>query len=134
MSSSQNTLSGNVRRAPIVAALLIGAFVAILNQTLISVALPKMMNDLNIDANVAQWLSMGFMLVNGVLIPVTAFLIARFSTRKLFISAMIIFSLGTLLCAIAPSFSILLIGRLIQAAGAGIMMPLMMVVILTFFR
>ncbi len=127
------TLPGNVRRAPIVAALLIGAFVAILNQTLISVALPKMMNDLNVDTNVAQWLSTGFMLVNGVLIPVTAFLIARFSTRKLFISAMIIFSIGTLLCAIAPSFSILLIGRLIQAAGAGIMMPLMMVVILNIY-
>ncbi|KAF6580361.1 DHA2 family efflux MFS transporter permease subunit [Paenibacillus sp. EKM212P] len=127
------TLPGNVRRAPIVAALLIGAIVAILNQTLISVALPKMMSDLNIDANIAQWLSTGFMLVNGVLIPVTAFLIARFSTRKLFISAMTIFSIGTLLCAIAPSFSILLIGRLIQAAGAGIMMPLMMVVILNIY-
>lgn len=59
------TLPGNVRRAPIVAALLIGAIVAILNQTLISVALPKMMSDLNIDANIAQWLSTGFMLVNG---------------------------------------------------------------------
>ncbi|WP_017427595.1 DHA2 family efflux MFS transporter permease subunit [Paenibacillus sp. ICGEB2008] len=127
------TLPGNVRRAPIVAALLIGAIVAILNQTLISVALPKMMSDLNVDANIAQWLSTGFMLVNGVLIPVTAFLIARFSTRKLFISAMTIFSIGTLLCAIAPSFSILLIGRLIQAAGAGIMMPLMMVVILNIY-
>ncbi|PNQ80547.1 DHA2 family efflux MFS transporter permease subunit [Paenibacillus sp. F4] len=127
------TLPGNVRRAPIVAALLIGAIVAILNQTLISVALPKMMSDLNIDANIAQWLSTGFMLVNGVLIPVTAFLIARFSTRKLFISAMTIFSIGTLLCAIAPSFSTLLIGRLIQAAGAGIMMPLMMVVILNIY-
>ncbi|WP_336077082.1 DHA2 family efflux MFS transporter permease subunit [Paenibacillus sp. 203] len=127
------TLPGNVRRAPIVAALLIGAIVAILNQTLISVALPKMMSDLNIDANIAQWLSTGFMLVNGVLIPVTAFLIARFSTRKLFISAMTIFSIGTLLCAIAPSFSVLLIGRLIQAAGAGIMMPLMMVVILNIY-
>ncbi len=128
------TLPGNVRRAPIVAALLIGAIVAILNQTLISVALPKMMSDLNVDANIAQWLSTGFMLVNGVLIPVTAFLIARFSTRKLFISAMTIFSIGTLLCAIAPSFSILLIGRLIQAAGAGIMMPLMMVVILNIYQ
>ncbi|MXO81459.1 DHA2 family efflux MFS transporter permease subunit, partial [Paenibacillus sp. OT2-17] len=127
------TLPGNLRRAPIVAALLIGAIVAILNQTLISVALPKMMSDLNIDANIAQWLSTGFMLVNGVLIPVTAFLIARFSTRKLFISAITIFSIGTLLCAVAPSFSILLIGRLIQAAGAGIMMPLMMVVILNIY-
>ncbi|MGZ0041643.1 DHA2 family efflux MFS transporter permease subunit [Paenibacillus ottowii] len=133
MSSPQTTLSGNVRRAPIVAALLIGAIVAILNQTLISVALPKMMSDLNVDANIAQWLSTGFMLVNGVLIPVTAFLIARFSTRTLFMSAMTIFSIGTLLCAIAPSFSILLIGRLIQAAGAGIMMPLMMVVILNIY-
>src|SRR5699024_3243333 len=66
-----------------------------------------------------------FMLVNGIMIPVTAFLIERFTSRQLLLTAMSIFAVGTLLCAIGIDFSMLLIGRVLQAAGAGIMMPLM---------
>ncbi|WP_420802075.1 DHA2 family efflux MFS transporter permease subunit [Tumebacillus flagellatus] len=113
--------------------LLLGAFVAILNQTLINVALPHMMNDLNVSANVIQWLVTGYMLVNGVLIPITAFLIERFGARKLFIAAMSLFTLGAVICAISSNFSIMLVGRLVQASGAGIIMPLMMTVFLTVF-
>jgi EmrB/QacA subfamily drug resistance transporter len=117
----------------LLAVLLLGAFVAILNQTLINVALPHLMNDLNVATNVAQWLVTGYMLVNGVMIPITAFLIERFGTRLLFITAMILFTAGAFVCALAPSFSIMLIGRLVQASGAGIVMPLMMTVFLTIF-
>ncbi|WP_419158082.1 DHA2 family efflux MFS transporter permease subunit [Rossellomorea sp. BNER] len=113
--------------------MLLGAFVAILNQTLMNVALPEMMIDLEISANTAQWLTTGYMLVNGVLIPVTAFLIERFTTRQLFLTSMGLFAAGTLICAVAPDFSILLLGRVVQAAGAGIIMPLLMIVILTIF-
>jgi EmrB/QacA subfamily drug resistance transporter len=113
--------------------LLLGAFVAILNQTLINVALPHMMNDLNVSANVIQWLVTGYMLVNGVLIPITAYLIERYGARKLFIAAMALFTGGAVICAIAPNFGIMLTGRLIQASGAGIIMPLMMTVFLTVF-
>ncbi|MGG1880476.1 DHA2 family efflux MFS transporter permease subunit [Paenibacillus cisolokensis] len=123
----------NIKKGPIIAALMIGAFVAILNQTLMNVALPSIMTSLDIKPTIAQWLTTGFMLVNGVLIPVTAFLIARFSTRQLFITAMSVFSLGTLICAISPNFGFLLTGRLVQAAGAGIIMPLMTVVFLNIF-
>lgn len=122
-----------IKKGPIIAALMIGAFVAILNQTLMNVALPSIMDNLNIKPTIAQWLTTGFMLVNGVLIPVTAYLIARFSTRQLFISAMTLFTIGTLLCAISPNFAFLLTGRLVQAAGAGILMPLMTVVFLNIF-
>lgn len=122
-----------VKKGPIIAALMIGAFVAILNQTLMNVALPSIMDSLSIKPTVAQWLTTGFMLVNGVLIPVTAYLIARFSTRQLFISAMTLFTIGTLLCAISPNFAFLLTGRLVQASGAGILMPLMTVVFLNIF-
>lgn len=80
-----------------------------------------------------QWLATGFMLVNGVLIPVTAFLMKRFSTRQLFISSMLLLLFGSVFCAIATSFSVLLIGRMIQAAGAGIIMPLMMSVAMFIF-
>ncbi|SDK28789.1 MDR family MFS transporter [Sediminibacillus albus] len=120
-------------RFPIVAVLLAGAFVAILNQTLMSTAIPHIMSDFHITENTAQWLTTIFMLVNGIMIPITAFLIETFTTRKLFISAMSCFAVGTLICGIAPSFFILMVGRVIQAAGAGIMLPLMMTVFLTIF-
>ncbi|MCC3373053.1 DHA2 family efflux MFS transporter permease subunit [Cohnella sp. REN36] len=128
-----NAIGNTIRRGPIVAALLIGAFVAILSQTLLNVALPKMMEDLNIGPNTIQWLSTGYMLVNGVVIPVTAFLIARFTTRQLYMVAMGLFTIGTIVAAVAPGFELVLTGRLIQAVGAGIMMPLMSVVFLTIF-
>lgn len=115
------------------ASLLIGAFVALLAQTLLNVALPKIMEDLNVSANTVQWLSNGYMLVNGVLIPVSAYLISKFTTRKLFITSVSLFVIGTILCAIAPGFETLLAGRLVQAAGAGILMPLMSIVFLTIF-
>lgn len=133
MNNSQAQSIEHIKKGPIIAALLIGAFVAFLNQTLMNVALPKIMDDLGIQASTGQWLTTGFMLVNGVLIPVTAFLIARFSTRQLFISAMSLFTIGTLICALSPSFAVLMVGRLVQAAGAGILMPLMTVVFLNIF-
>ncbi|MEC0172167.1 DHA2 family efflux MFS transporter permease subunit [Paenibacillus graminis] len=125
--------SKTIRRGPIIAALLIGAFVALLNQTLMNVALPKMMEDLKIAANTAQWLTTGFMLVNGVLIPISAYLVEKFTTRQLFTTAMMLFSIGTLVCAIGTGFEMIMVGRVIQAVGAGILMPLMNIVFLRIF-
>lgn len=123
----------NIKKGPILTVLILGAFVSLLNQTLMNVALPSIMEDLNIGESTAQWITTGFMLVNGVLIPVTAFLMERFSTRQLFLTAMGLFAGGTLICGIAPDFSILMAGRIIQAAGAGIMMPLLTTVVLALF-
>lgn len=122
-----------LKKGPILVALLIGAFVALLNQTLLNVALPTMAKDLNVETTVIQWLSTGFMLVNGVMVPVTAYLMARFTSRNLFITAMSLFTVGTLLCAFSDSFGLLLVGRMVQASGAGILMPLMTFTILTIF-
>jgi EmrB/QacA subfamily drug resistance transporter len=113
--------------------MILGAFLATLNQTVMSVAVPELMIDFNITAATAQWLTTGYMLVNGVLIPITAYLMQRFTTRELFQTSMFIFLAGTIVSAVATSFPILLTGRLIQAAGAGIIMPLLMNVILTLF-
>lgn len=113
--------------------MIIGAFLATFNQTIMSVAIPKLMNDFHINASTAQWLTTGYMLVNGVLIPITAFLMKRFTTRQLFQSSMIIFLVGTIASAMAPNFAVLLTGRLIQAAGAGIIMPLLTNVVLSLF-
>lgn len=126
-------MTETLRRGPILAALILAAFVALLNQTLLNVALPKMMEDLGITAATVQWLSTGYMLVNGVLVPISAYLIEKFTTRKLFTTAVVLFLIGTVIAALAPSFGVLLTGRLVQAAGAGILMPLMSIVVLTIF-
>ncbi|MGM0899106.1 MAG: MDR family MFS transporter [Bacillota bacterium] len=117
----------------IIAILFSGAFVAIFNQTLLNIALPEIMIDLSVDAATAQWLVTGYMLVNGILIPASAYLIQRYSNRAIFIVAMSLFSLGTMLAGVAPTFAVLLIGRMVQAAGAALMMPLLMNVMLAAF-
>ncbi|MEC1580081.1 DHA2 family efflux MFS transporter permease subunit [Bacillus subtilis] len=113
--------------------MILGAFLATLNQTIMSVATPELMVDFDISATTAQWLTTGYMLVNGILIPITAYFMQRFTTRQLFQSSMFIFLAGTIVSAIGTNFPVLLTGRMIQAAGAGIIMPLLMNVILTLF-
>ncbi|MCA0987559.1 MDR family MFS transporter [Guptibacillus algicola] len=117
----------------IAALLLAGSFITILNQTLMITAIPPIMDEMNITANTAQWLTTVFMLVNGIMIPVSAFLLERFTTRQLFIVAMGIFSVGTIVGGLAPNFGVLLMGRVIQSAGAGVMLPLMQTVFLMIF-
>lgn len=120
-------------KKPLLAVLMAGVFVAILNQTLLATALPHIMEDLDITANTAQWLTTVFMLVNGVMIPITAFLINKYTTRHLFFVAMGLFATGTIICALAPGFSVLMIGRIVQASGAGIMMPLAQTILFVIF-
>ncbi|WP_031218860.1 DHA2 family efflux MFS transporter permease subunit [Alicyclobacillus acidoterrestris] len=128
-----NRAPSTVRTGPIFAIILIGAFVAFLNQTLINVALPQMMDRLHITATTGDWLTTIYMLVNGIVIPVTAFLMDRFTTRQLYITAMSLFTAGTLICFIAPNFGCILVGRVVQAAGAGILFPLITNIIFTLF-
>lgn len=118
---------------PLLFVLLSGAFITILNQTLLATALPPIMNDLNISESTVQWLQSAFMLVNGIMIPITAFLIGKFSTRTLFLTAMGVFATGTLVAAVSPGFTFLLIGRMLQGAGAGIMMPLLQTILFLIF-
>ncbi|MEW9676702.1 MDR family MFS transporter [Lentibacillus sp. L22] len=117
----------------IIILLLAGGFISILNQTTMITAIPPIMNEMHVSANTGQWLTTVFMLVNGVMIPVTAFLIERFTTRQLFITAMSVFAVGTAFSAIAPNFGTLLLGRIIQSTGAGVIMPLMQTVFLLIF-
>lgn len=115
----------------IIGTLLVAAFIVILNETIMNVAVPKVMADLRITASVAQWLSTGFMLTMAVIIPATGFLIQKFTTRTLFVAALGLFSLGTLVAGLAPGFPVLLAARVLQACGTGLMMPLLMTAILT---
>lgn len=111
--------------------MLVATFVVFLNETIIGVAIPQIMIALSIQESTAQWLSTAFMLTMAVVIPTTGFLMQRLSTRTVFILAMSLFTLGTAIAAIAPGFEILLAGRIVQASGTAIMMPLLMTTVMT---
>ncbi|PAV30488.1 MFS transporter [Virgibacillus profundi] len=123
----------DVKVMPIMLSVIIGAFFAILNETLLNIALTTLMDEFNITLPTVQWMATGFMLVMGVVIPVSALLLQWFTTRQLFLSTMIIFTIGTSISAIAPTFSVLLVGRLIQAVGTGLLMPIIFNVFLLIF-
>lgn len=112
--------------------LLLGSsFVVILNETVMGVALPVMMEALDISAAAGQWLTTVFLLAMSVVVPITGMLIQRVSTRALFVVAMSAFSVGTLIAACAPGLGVLLVGRVVQACGTAIMLPLLMTTVVT---
>lgn len=134
--SKETTLDAygkSYNRGLMVLVLLVGSFVTVLNQTILSTALPSIMDAFDISASTGQWLSTGYLLVNGIMIPISAWMITRYSTKLLYIGAMAFFLVGTVICFTAPSFELLLIGRLVQAAGAGISMPLLQTIMLSIF-
>ena len=118
------------RDRSVIILLLISAFVVILNETILSVALPPIMDDLDLAETTAQWLTTGFMLTMAVVIPTTGYLMGRFSTRQVFTLAMTTFTVGTVICAAAPTFLPLLLGRIVQASGTAVMMPLLMTTVM----
>jgi DHA2 family lincomycin resistance protein-like MFS transporter len=118
MDSARNRLVINL--------LLVATFVVILNETLMAVAIPRLMHDLQVTADAVQWLTTAFLLTMSVVIPVTGFLLQRMNTRPIFILAMSLFSLGTLIATLAPNLQALVLARIIQASGTAIMMPLLM--------
>ncbi|WP_258934054.1 MFS transporter [Nesterenkonia pannonica] len=114
-----------------IGALLVATFVMILNETIMNVALSPLMEEFQIPEPTVQWLTTAFMLTLAVVIPTTGYLIQRFSLRGVFTAAMLLFAAGTALAAAAPGFPVLLAGRVIQAAGTAIMLPLLMTTVLT---
>lgn len=111
--------------------LVFSAMVMMLNETILSVALPAIMEDFSVPATTAQWLTTGFMLTMAIVIPTTGFLLQRFSTRFIFTTALLFFIAGTIVAALAPAFSVLLTGRILQAIGTALIMPLLMTVAMT---
>jgi MFS transporter, DHA2 family, lincomycin resistance protein len=113
------------RTMRVIRLLLVSAFVVILNETLMGVAIPRLMDDLGVTASAAQWLTTAFMLTLAVVIPITGFLMLRFTTRQMFLAAMSLFTLGTIIATLAPGFEVLLLARIVQASGTAIMLPLL---------
>lgn len=106
-------------------------FIVILNETVIVNALPRLLVELDVDARTGQWLTSAFMLTLAVVIPVTGWFLQRVTTRQALAAAMSVFLLGTALCALAPGFGVLLAGRVVQATGTAVMLPLLMTTVMT---
>lgn len=115
----------------VIGVLLVATFVVILNETIMGVALPVLLTELDVTAAVGQWLTAGFLLTMSVVIPITGYLIQRVPTRVLYGVAMSLFSAGTLIAALAPGFAVLLAARVVQACGTAIMLPLLMTTVMT---
>ncbi|HJD77598.1 MAG TPA: DHA2 family efflux MFS transporter permease subunit [Corynebacterium pollutisoli] len=116
----------------IILIVLVGAaLVMFLNETILSVALPSIMADFSIPATTAQWLTTGFMLTMAVVIPTTGWILQRFTTKQVFLAAVTSFLVGTVVAAWAPTFTALLVGRIVQATGTALIMPLLMTVAMT---
>ncbi len=135
MTETVSTPPADVNRAPARSGLLIGilvlsAFVMILNETILSVALRDLTVDLRVPTTTVQWLTSGFLLTMAVVIPTTGFMLERFSPRQVFLFSLAAFSLGTLLSALAPGFGLLMAGRVVQACGTAVMLPLLMTTVM----
>ncbi|MBF6131636.1 multidrug efflux MFS transporter [Nocardia otitidiscaviarum] len=111
--------------------LVLATFVVILNETIMINAIPRLMHDLDVTERAAQWVSTAFMLTMAAVIPVTGWFLQRVSTRQAYAIAMGVFLAGTALSAVAPTFAVLLVGRVIQAGGTAVMMPLLMTTLMT---
>ncbi|TQN32235.1 DHA2 family lincomycin resistance protein-like MFS transporter [Haloactinospora alba] len=114
------------RAALLIGVLVVSAFVMILNETILSVALRDLSVELDVSTTTVQWLTSGFLLTMAVVIPTTGFLLERFTPRQIFLASLTLFILGTLISGFAPSFGVLLAGRVVQAGGTAVMVPLLM--------
>lgn len=127
MSKTADNKLGGFNKTMMIIVLLIGTFCTVLNQTLLSTALPKLMSTFDVSTATVQCLTTGFLMVNGIMIPLSAYLSTTVNTKWLYIGAM------TILAYTAPTFGVLLAGRLVQALGVGITMPLLQTIMLSIF-
>ena len=101
--------------------------------TALTTALPPIMGELRLDAATGQWLTSGYSLAMGIMMSLTAFLITRFPTRRLYLTSLLLFIAGSLLCVVAPGFEIMMVGRVLQAVGGGSLTSMAQVIVLTIF-
>lgn len=136
MQSNQRPMDINGKpynRAILVAVLTVGSFFTMLTGTFLATAYPAIMRSFDISTSTVQWLTTSFMLVTGIMIPISAWLINKLNSRVMYISAMATFLIGTIIAFTAPNFGLLLTGRVIQSIGVGVSMPLNQTVMLSIF-
>ncbi len=115
------------------AVLMFGSFIGLFGETALNMAMTDVMTDFTVSPGTAQWLTTGYLLVLAILVPLSAYLVRWFTTHQLIVGALVISLIGGLLAAISPNFAVLLAGRLIQAIGTGIFLPLMFSAVLMIF-
>ncbi|MEK0307138.1 DHA2 family efflux MFS transporter permease subunit [Bifidobacterium favimelis] len=118
---------------PAIAALMIGAFVGMLSETSLNIALPNLMESFGITNATVQWLVTGYMLVIGIVLPFSSLISKWFTTRQTVIFGLLAFLVGSVMSALAPGFGVLLAGRLVQGIGTGLVLPLMFTVAMLIF-
>lgn len=122
-----------IRPIPILIAFLIAGFAGLFSETALNMALGNLMIEFGVVSSTVQWITTGYLLTMGILIPVSALLIQWFSTRQLFVASLLFSIAGAIVSGIAPTFSVLILGRVIQAIGTGLLIPLMFNTILIIF-
>ncbi|MER1999390.1 MAG: MFS transporter [Lysinibacillus sp.] len=115
------------------AVLMIGTFLGLFGETALNMALTNIMEDFNVTAAAAAWLTTGYLLVLAVLVPLSSYLVRWFTTLQLIVAALVFAVIGSLLGALAANFTILLVGRFVQALATGIILPLMFSVVMLIF-
>ena len=114
-----------IRVVPVIISFVIAGFIGLFNETALNMALNSLIVSFGIHETTAQWLTTGYLLTLGILVPVSGLILQWFTTRQLFITSMIFSIIGTLIAAMAPTFSILMIARVVQAVGTALLLPLM---------
>lgn len=135
LSQDEAFADGKLSRAAFIslAILTFITFVGNFAQLQLSSALPVIVSEFGISVTTGQWLTSVFQLVMGVMVPLTAFLTRRFSTRQIVITSMAVFTLGSVLAWLAPNFILVLGGRVLQAAGTGVMWPVLQITVFSIY-
>lgn len=135
LTSSETYVNGHLTPVAFtsIAILTFITFVGNFTQLQLSAALPTIVSDFGISVTTAQWLTSIFQLVMGVMVPLTAFLTRRFSTRQIVITSMIVFTIGSLLAWVGSSFLVVLLGRLLEAVGTGVMWPVLQITVFSIY-
>ena len=131
--TQQQSPNPAIRTTPILIAFLIAGFIGLFSETALNMALGDLIEEFSVSPSTIQWLTTGYLLTLGILVPVSGLLIQWFSTRQLFFASLVFSIIGTLIAAIAPGFGLLLVARVIQAIGTALLLPLMFNTILLIF-
>lgn len=123
----------DIKKAPIFASFLIAGFIGLFSETALNMALAQLITDLGVQPTTIQWLTTGYLLTLGVLVPISGLLVQKFTTRQLFFTSLLFSILGTIIAALAPTFTVLLIARVVQAIGTAILLPVMFNTVLLIF-
>ncbi|MBQ0138397.1 MAG: multidrug efflux MFS transporter [Kurthia sp.] len=121
------------KRTKIISAFLVAAFIGLFNETALNMAFVELGKDFGKETSTIQWLTTGYLLTLGILVPISSLFMQRYTTRQLFTASLSFSILGTVIAAISPTFEVLFIGRLVQAIGTAIILPLMTQVVLMVY-